>query len=464
MGVRALDQERMQEIWLTQQRHIKCIQDPPGVQLYRKVGEVTKGGVILPLYRCARGTTSLESFHLHLKRFVPGTSASVLHFQVYLLEGLVQWNEARGVAAVEGGSRESICYGGQMQQYLNVLSEQLLGFKMVQDYTSPGEYTELIGVEYLYSKSNRALEEDSADPDIPDGLQDEDQEGDPEGDEGFEDLSFDVPVEFMELNCKPLQAIHQQTVALQPPGLSSAEMGPAECVIISFDAQVESVGPDGQGGYQHVVKLANSLVDLRHQGFVTQDKVDEIVALWDSLSEHDKGPLIYPPRHRDRVLKGRFKVSHSATSVTPGIESLKRCFLGEGSGPAQWPNASHLVEAICLALCRIYPAGQTIARVRVNRWAALLRAYRMIRDVVLDSPGIMARTKLKLFELNQLTLSQWHNARKKRQEKEVLQQNIQPFSAPLVASEHLPPMLSKLTKPVQHVHSAFVFAINEDAS
>lgn len=59
-------------------------------------------------------STSLESFHLHLNRFVPGASA--LHFQMYLMEGLVQWNEAQGVAAVEGASRENICYGGQLQQ------------------------------------------------------------------------------------------------------------------------------------------------------------------------------------------------------------------------------------------------------------------------------------------------------------------------------------------------------------
>ncbi|XP_056324795.1 uncharacterized protein LOC130237794 [Danio aesculapii] len=123
MGIRLLDQERMQEIWQTQQRHVQCIQDPPGVQLYRKTGQVTKEGVILPVYRCARGSTSLESFHLHLNRFVPGTSANALHFQMCL----VQWNEACGVAAVEGTRREDICYGGQLLQYCNVLSQQLLG-------------------------------------------------------------------------------------------------------------------------------------------------------------------------------------------------------------------------------------------------------------------------------------------------------------------------------------------------
>ncbi|ROL46274.1 hypothetical protein DPX16_0721 [Anabarilius grahami] len=199
MGIKLLDQERMQEIWRTQQRHIQCIQDPAGVQLYRKTGQVTKDGVILPVYRCARGSTSLESFHLHLNRFVPG---------------LVQWNEARGVAAVEGASREEICYGGQ---YCNALSHQLLGLKLVQDYTSPGEYTgELIGVEYLYSQTNRAFEEDlGVDPDIPDGIQDEDLQGD-------EDLCLDEPIEYMELEGHDLQPLQEQTAALQPPGQSSS--------------------------------------------------------------------------------------------------------------------------------------------------------------------------------------------------------------------------------------------------
>ncbi|XP_042567382.1 uncharacterized protein si:ch73-112l6.1 [Cyprinus carpio] len=441
MGIKLLDQERMREIWRTQQRHMQCIQDPPGVQLYRKTGQVTKDGVILPVYSCARGSTSLESFHLHLNRFVPGTSANALHFQMYLLEGLVQWNEARGVAAVEGASREEICYGGQMLQYCNALSQQLLGLKLAQDYTSPGEYTgELFGVEYLYSQTSRAFEEDlGVDPDIPDGIRDEDLQGDLEGDEGNRQWPYNLLV--------------------SPSSSAPESSSPA----LATQSQMESVGPDGQAGYDHVIRLADSLVDLRHQGFVTQGKVDEIVILWNNLSDHDKGTLIYPPRHRDRVLKGRFKVSHSKTSVTPGTESLKRCFLGKG-GPAQWPSTSRVVEAICLALCRIYPAGQTIAGVRVNRWAAILRDYRRIRDIVLGSPGIMAQTKLKLFELNQLTISQWHNARIKSQEREVLQQDIEPFTAPLVAPEQLPPVLPKLPEAILHGHSSFEFKIPQDAS
>ncbi|CAM4668175.1 unnamed protein product [Leuciscus chuanchicus] len=212
----------MQEIWRTQQLHLECIQDPPGVQLYRNTGQVTKDGVILPSYRYARGSTSLESFHLHLNR---------------------QWNEARGVAAVEGASREEICYGGQLLQYCNALSQQLLALKLAQDYTSPGE---LIGVEYLYSQTSRAFEEDvGVDPDIPDGIR---------GDKTSRGIWRTVSV--------------------------AESSSPA----LSTQSQMESVGPDGQAGYDHVIRLANSLC-----------KVDEIVMLWNNLSCHDKGRLIYPP-------------------------------------------------------------------------------------------------------------------------------------------------------------------------
>ena len=73
LGVPLLDRVRMEHIWRVQKRHVKCIQDLPGVPLYTKTGTTTtKDGVVLTKYRCARGSTSLESFHCHLNRFIPG--------------------------------------------------------------------------------------------------------------------------------------------------------------------------------------------------------------------------------------------------------------------------------------------------------------------------------------------------------------------------------------------------------
>ena len=72
LGVPLLDSDRIWSIWESQKKHISCIQDPDDVELYNKSGTLVKGGVELPVYRCARGSTSLESFHKHLNVFIRG--------------------------------------------------------------------------------------------------------------------------------------------------------------------------------------------------------------------------------------------------------------------------------------------------------------------------------------------------------------------------------------------------------
>ena len=56
------------DVWNVEKIHVECIQDPEEVQLYTKVGNLLKGGVSLPVFRCGRGTTSLE-FSLSLEKF-----------------------------------------------------------------------------------------------------------------------------------------------------------------------------------------------------------------------------------------------------------------------------------------------------------------------------------------------------------------------------------------------------------
>ncbi|XP_048023397.1 uncharacterized protein si:ch73-112l6.1 isoform X2 [Megalobrama amblycephala] len=417
MGNKLVDQERMEEIWPAQQCHLRCIQDPPGIQLYRKVREVTRGGLVLPLYHCARGVESLEAFHQYLNHFIPGTSTNDLYFHVYLLEGVVQWNKARSVAVDEGSP---------LQHYANCLSQKFLGCKLAEDHSSPGEYTgELIGVEYLYSQTNRVLEVDGImDPDAPDGS-DEQLEVDLEyEDSGFNDLKSP---EFLEFSLKSLQvqAVLPQSVSIglstsQPDPIVSSTSGPIkdepyaadqfmpQGISQEDDNEEKCIGPDGAPGYDRVIKLANSLVELRNHGFVTQRKVDEIVTLWDKLSEHDKRGVVHPTQPEN---KQHFNNSHNDNFVTPCIDGLK----------------SH-----------IHPAGQIIAGVRENRWDAILRDYNMIRDIVQDSTAISTQTQLQLLEINQQTLCQWYNARKQGQEHLVLDQNI----------DHM--MASELLLPVPH--------------
>ncbi|XP_028302781.1 uncharacterized protein LOC114463434 [Gouania willdenowi] len=195
MGVPLLDADRVEPIWATQRRHVCCIQDPPHVPLYLQTGQVTMGGVSLPVYRCARGSTSLESFHLHLNRFIPGTSANNIHFQLYLLEGLTRWNADRSRATVQRGSRgPHLCYSPREMEHANQLSVELFGQRMLDAHSDPSRpYTgELIGVAYLFAQTGQVLEDI---PEDTEGPQDEQQvdvieEEGQDVDEGFQDLMF----------------------------------------------------------------------------------------------------------------------------------------------------------------------------------------------------------------------------------------------------------------------------------
>lgn len=71
-GFRLIDPDRMRQIWKMQQKHLECIQDPPHVDLYTKTGTLQKGGKVLQVLRCGRGSSSLESFHRHQCAFIPG--------------------------------------------------------------------------------------------------------------------------------------------------------------------------------------------------------------------------------------------------------------------------------------------------------------------------------------------------------------------------------------------------------
>ena len=72
-----------------------------------------------------------------------GTSASDMHFQAYLLEGLSRWNADRAAAAVTFSSPSPGCktYSGLLCQSVNKLSESVLGRKLKPSYQQIAKYT-----------------------------------------------------------------------------------------------------------------------------------------------------------------------------------------------------------------------------------------------------------------------------------------------------------------------------------
>ncbi|XP_030216065.1 uncharacterized protein LOC115546731 [Gadus morhua] len=429
MGIPLLDRDRIQAIRAEQRRHLECIQDPPGVELYTETGRLTKGGISLPTYRCARGSTSLESFHLHLNRFIPGESANPWHFQAFLLEGLVRWNEDRAASAAQEGRPLLRTYSGPLQHSLDQLSQRVLGSSLVRDYTKPREYTgELIGIEYLYSQTGRVLQDVSLDPDVPDAGPPPTEEDDElaEGRHELEDLTLHVPGEFTAPRTDPRSGQPADAPAPEPsrptdppepaprsPGRSSPE---------PQQTAEDYRGPDDQPGYLAVVRLATALVGLRHEQALSEGRVDELIGLYEALSPFDRARVVYPPRYTDGAARGgRFMAAKPGRTSIPGVESLRRCLVGQTSGPASSPSTSRLVEAVCVQLCNLYPTGTRVqGGARGTRWDSALLRYRHIRELVLGHQRLMARAPVQLFELNARTLSLWFTRTQREKERAVL--------------------------------------------
>lgn len=73
-----------------------------------------------------------------------GTQASAKHFQAFLIDGLVRWNEDRAAAAAppaEGQEAPLHSYSGHLKHVLNQKSQRVLGLQMVKDFTKPAAYT-----------------------------------------------------------------------------------------------------------------------------------------------------------------------------------------------------------------------------------------------------------------------------------------------------------------------------------
>ncbi|XP_070834704.1 uncharacterized protein [Chaetodon trifascialis] len=374
MNTPLLDRDQMEKIWSIQRKHVACIQDPPAVHLYTKTGQVTRGGAVLPVYRCARGSTSLKSFHLYLNTLIPGGTTSGFYFQMSLLEGLTRWNEDRARAAA-GKTRTGIkCYSGQEQHTFNQLTQHFYGLPLSESYTKPLNYTgELIGISYLYNQTEQALQDFPDDP-TPDGSEDPSIEEEEE--ENMEEL---VEEEFEDFLLDTLD-VSQLPPPPPPP--------PPPQPVSSHQGGDVSVGADGAPGHQHVVQLAHYLVEHCRKGYISQTEVEQIVGLWENLPDPERGPVVYPPRYR----------------VQPETGKLKR----PSGRSATWPDTNRLVEAIFIRLCILHPCSKRMSGCLITRWSLVLRDYNSMRDVVTLHPGLMSRTTLQLFAVTRATLSQWH--------------------------------------------------------
>ncbi|XP_038126439.1 uncharacterized protein LOC119773525 [Cyprinodon tularosa] len=253
---------------------------------------------------------------------------------------------------------------------------------------------ELIGVEYLFQQTGSVFEDISEDPDTPDetaavSTVEEEDEGKQVDEEDPTIFPPDSP------SFSSTAASQSGATRSEPrpssPGSQAHSPPPQEP---SSDSEDEVKGPDGQPGYQHVLKLAQALVEVRSLNGLSESRIDCLIALWQRLPGPDKERLVYPSMYQGRKVKGCFKPAKGKTVPHPGRQSLQRCILGVNSGPANWPDTSRLVEAICSQLCRLHPAATRIRGNMRSRWSLIHGDYVAIRETVLACPRLMAQTTM----------------------------------------------------------------------
>lgn len=151
------DNEAIDTVWEGQQRHLECLRDPPGMEMYGTKKYITRNGIRLPYYLCRRGNNSLEGFHAHLRRMIPTDRCAARPFQIYLLTGLARWNSERNSQGVKGSKgRQYAVYTTALVDRLNTRSLHFFGEKVEKNFQAPapvGE-DELIGLEFLFRQSD----------------------------------------------------------------------------------------------------------------------------------------------------------------------------------------------------------------------------------------------------------------------------------------------------------------------
>ncbi|KAK3720983.1 hypothetical protein QZH41_018540, partial [Actinostola sp. cb2023] len=440
-----LFKEEIKDIWDEQKRHVACIQDPSDIPLYTVTGHLSKGGQRLPIYRCARGSTSLESFHLHLARFIPGTSANSVNFQAFLLDGITRWNTARALESLETEATPIRSFDTRLQVKINSLSEKVYGEPLFPHCRPPSKYTgELIGVEYLFHQTGDTFsyEEETLDREIDDGFVDINEE----------EMMGDIDV---------LGDVDDGLDMSE--GSSESEDEESEEMSASGQEEDEAYDARGIPGWDKVDALAKALVELDGLS-VTNAQARVIKELYENLLDYDKKPISFKTRPV-KPTRGRFARSKRSGHVT--LEAMKRCFITAGA-PASSPSLSRIVEAICIRLCETYPLSRTQhghrgRKVYTSRWRLVLSAYNSIRARVFNSQSL-EDTNFQLYHINESTLMNWYKDRVRRDEVKVLMQGLQSPETSLLSREKLPPALRRPSSPPASLADPHVFAEVEDTT
>ncbi|XP_038137046.1 uncharacterized protein LOC119780874 [Cyprinodon tularosa] len=442
-GLRLVNHDSMRHVWEVQQKHLECLQDPVGVALYTKVGTLQKGGKELDILRCARGSSSLESFHRHQCAFIPGWRCNALHTQMYMLEGISRWNMGRAKEAVDvEGASTLRSFDVRLISLLNNLSQRVHGCALVPEFTPPGKPTgERIAVEYLLAQTNRGdLLAPSQVSEIPSQVvEDEDEPDD----------TISMP----DILCQSAE-----TGAGDPPSAVEDDTDPDALV-------TETSQRDSRGVvvWDAVDALAAYLVDLNRTITALSAKEEtDIVHLYTALNAMDKAPSRYTQKAKKKAhaTSGPWRAPRKPSGSAPGQQAAERLYMTHGQA-AQDPEANRVSECVCLRLAKEFEQSRNRPKDTKGKTMpipqSIVKVYGHIKQLLEDSRVVLDQTNLVLVPVNNTTVSSWLLRRDKRKDRDMLLQGTVLPKQLHLAKEPLPATKTLPAAPVQHGHEKMEF-------
>ncbi|XP_039530308.1 uncharacterized protein LOC120480951 [Pimephales promelas] len=413
-------------MWASQQRHLECIQDPPGMAMYRVARTTTINGVDLPYYKCVRGSNSLEGFHKALPHMIPGPHCAARPYQVYLISGIARWNSDRSSDAVFGGrGRHRRVYSAPLIDRLNSRCKQLFGETVEENFRAPAavQSNELLGLEYLFSQSTgeafslEGIVNDGPGPEeevIQPGQADSDDEAD-EADEAYQSDEDHPTVQ------PHMTLTSSETATVNPPAFE--------------DVCSENPLP----GFQKLEAFCAALVEV---GLTDQTLLlntaqrNRILEAWNVVEEHDKQPQKYHQLYRTHwgnTLYCRTKRDDLADAAL--VQKVK---MAKRYAPAQQdisPQHNRLMYVLVKLLWLRSPQASRPSPEKTS----ILKAYERIQHRVLVDDPILCKAGIPLPKINSKTVRDFI-----RQQERLV--NLHATSQPAViskitsvSSEELPP-------------------------
>ncbi|XDV26692.1 hypothetical protein PO909_030333, partial [Leuciscus waleckii] len=382
--------------WATASKHLSCMQDPPGIQLYVSVKVVVLNGVRLNKYRCRRGSNSLEDLHSHLYNAIPSQRCGVMPFQVYLIAFAVQWNSRMESLRVAGGhGRQTCCMDPRQIQCLNQQAEVLFGKEHVlkPNFAAPMPYPavykdpdeeELLGVEYAMCQSTSFTARDYYAQQVEEEQSREEVETAEQSEDKLADEGVDMGAESEE---DPMDTVSDKHVILTQSEQVEEEDSPALQDVLMTQSHLHLPGLEE---VEALALLILELADNSDRHLVPADLRLKIGTAVGALHEHDRSAGNFVKRYESRwgyTLFGR--CLGADTPETRAAQKTKFSWMRYPQA-AQVTEDSRLLYLIIKMLKNRPPASCLTSPTKITN--VIKGQYKKIVDRVIPLPNLNAKS------------------------------------------------------------------------